>query len=799
MITDEMYSKISEKVYWTEKKRLDVPYHPQKNMIYKYDDDKDTLGQFHVIDVEDNLSNGMQAMAVAPVIDGQVDTSQIVIAYAGTNIWDGGNDFDTDLQSIGLGNNLVMLQGSINKPDTLKIVDTQPKTALAFAEEIRKKYRNSKITTTGHSLGESLAMYVALKNGWNNVGFNGPDISNMISKEEIEYMKANPKQFRNFRNWYDWLGGIVGDTTNSALHLHYGWGLYTHSLSDWKTNDAGQIVYANGEVVDPTLSDRIDINADGKMDILLNDIDVKPRNLLSQNDYITSSKDIIVNPDLLNTLADNLSARIQEDLMKMAKICQLCIEKNQKISKDFESRKQQISETIKELFKSAGLGTVLHHLNESVAPSMNKKYLFDEGRQTHSLLNPFLNSQTPLINGTAPYYSYYKILLDQYIMLFQQNCSKLWEQVNKEKVITSMYSFAGEQSLLNSWHIIENAVQQLLKSSDELFEGEGLRLGKKDGISDALTSVLDIIYQNTLELCQGLLSVVELTKGIAHHFEQADHWLGAQLKEGKFVGEMPTLRVPSNYTAYLEEDGVFDDVKDVLQAFDRQVEQRSRDYSRKVAHIFQEAIGKFEAGLQLWVDNGRSLKESVSRIKKTYELSVYIQEKEITIDSDGKHQSSLTTRYWGRVESLYPSYTREIIQQLDTTIISTFDRIQNCIWQCDKAKGQLQHLDSILKPIVEEGVYKAFDLDEIVQGQKTVLQLARRLSQEIDHVAHVITGEGLSSQSIDVLKHKLQDTKRLIDYYARFVGDCFGDNEYTTPGEVSSSSSRFSLNTPLPY
>ncbi|MEX2785729.1 hypothetical protein AB3331_11280, partial [Streptococcus sp. H49] len=30
-------------------------------------------------------SNGMQAMAVAPIVDGEPDTSQIVIAYAGSH------------------------------------------------------------------------------------------------------------------------------------------------------------------------------------------------------------------------------------------------------------------------------------------------------------------------------------------------------------------------------------------------------------------------------------------------------------------------------------------------------------------------------------------------------------------------------------------------------------------------------------------------------------------------------------------------------------------------------------------
>lgn len=96
-------------------------------------------------------------------------------------------------------------------------------------------------------------------------------------------------------------------------------------------------------------------------------------------------------------------------------------------------------------------------------------------------------------------------------------------------------------------------------------------------------------------------------------------------------------------------------------------------------------------------------------------------------------------------------------------------------------------------------MYQAFDLDEIVHGQKTVLQFARRLSQEIGYVAQVIVGEGMASKSIEVLQHKLSDTQRLMSYYAQFVGDCFGDNEYNIPSVTASFSKKFSLNKPVPY
>ena len=113
--------------------------------------------------MEDNHENGMQAMAVAPIgADGQPDYSQIIITYAGTNAADI-RDKVTDLKMIGYGNTDRMAY--IDSNHRGRVVEMQSAAALRFAEEVRKQFRNSQITTTGHSLGESLAMFVALKNG----------------------------------------------------------------------------------------------------------------------------------------------------------------------------------------------------------------------------------------------------------------------------------------------------------------------------------------------------------------------------------------------------------------------------------------------------------------------------------------------------------------------------------------------------------------------------------------------------------------------------------------------------------
>ena len=249
-ITDKNYNDIVDGVYNVDAGKVKRPWRDDK--IFKLD------GQtFRVLSTKDNASNGMQAMAVAPVDkNGNVDYSHVVIAYAGTNK-DDIKDLDTDVQSLGLGRDKLQSRSGLN---SAKVVDSQFVTALNYAkeveEEVRQKYPSAKITTAGHSLGESLAMYVALKRGYANIGYNGPDIHNLISKEEIKHMQEHPEQFRNYRHKYDVIGNITGNTTQTAIYPYIypakdNWGdkLEYHNLSQWRFDENGQLVDLNGKRV----------------------------------------------------------------------------------------------------------------------------------------------------------------------------------------------------------------------------------------------------------------------------------------------------------------------------------------------------------------------------------------------------------------------------------------------------------------------------------------------------------------------------------------------------------------------
>ena len=122
MITEEDYRYIVDDVYDVDSGKVSNPI--QEGRLVAND-------RFKVISNPiDNTSNGMQAMAVAPVDkNGNVDYSHVVIAYAGTNK-DDIKDLDTDVQSLGLGRDKLQSRSGLN---SAKVVDSQFVTALNYA------------------------------------------------------------------------------------------------------------------------------------------------------------------------------------------------------------------------------------------------------------------------------------------------------------------------------------------------------------------------------------------------------------------------------------------------------------------------------------------------------------------------------------------------------------------------------------------------------------------------------------------------------------------------------------------
>ncbi|MDR0299967.1 MAG: hypothetical protein LBI13_07840 [Streptococcaceae bacterium] len=135
MTSNEQCQKMSHDVYAVDREDKNdgatIYYNQDNPLIFNGHNKIDGGGQsYRVLYISDNPDgNGFQGMAVAPIVNGVVDTSQVTIAFAGTNQSDP-KDLLTDTESV-VANSGGFAGGS-------GVGESQLKSAQDFAKCMRK-------------------------------------------------------------------------------------------------------------------------------------------------------------------------------------------------------------------------------------------------------------------------------------------------------------------------------------------------------------------------------------------------------------------------------------------------------------------------------------------------------------------------------------------------------------------------------------------------------------------------------------------------------------------------------------
>lgn len=701
------------------------------------------------------------------------DTGEVILAYTGTNLSfrpevlkDAGTDF----------NEVIIAGGEHYKP------------AYEFYERVRAKYGNN-IVLTGHSLGGNIAQRVALEyNVQKTVVYNSaPLYISEVSKESTGYDKEAPdiverkrineayeeqekikeleKKYTGetirIRSESDPVSGIGGKNLGIQYTVKNGGDhpMITIVDSEVAMTEIEKITkHMNKNVV------TLDVNKDGITDIRLNKLDLSAKNLFSGNgEYIpVNGGKIQLNPSVLRNIANNLRTSVLSDLEFIKKINGLCIEKNQKTRFDFEKRKDHAADRLKREFNNAGVPQVLDNLRDSVGQIIRSKSVLEGVEKSPRL------KEVEAPSGEKVYIK--DRLLTTKIHYYNADLSKLadkthllLEQCNKEETNNITTFFRNRPTIMKSWREIEENTKRLLEESEKILEGDGLRTGKEDGISQSLTTVLDVAQRNIEELEKVVSNTAEMFQSLADSFETQDNWIGDNLKNGRFVGSLPERKIPRNYGQYLSRDGIFDDVKDVLHAFERQVDKRSGEFSKKISELYNESFSNFEGGLENWYSIVVEFEKYILRIRRNFEFDVNV----------GKDR--MKSRYWGKMRELYPESIKNLIITAESTIIPAKRKIGQAIETSKVVKNNLSSLEPQVKEIVKESVYKDLELYEIVSSQKLIAQISNKIVQELNYVLKHINSEGMSGEAIIAIRAKVKDSEKSFNYYGRFIGDCFGN------------------------
>ena len=701
------------------------------------------------------------------------DTGEVILAYTGTNF-----SFRPEaLNDVGTDFNEVIIPGREHY-----------KPAYEFYERVRAKYGNN-VILTGHSLGGNIAQRVALEyNVQKTVVYNSaPLYISEVSKGSTGYDKEAPdiEERKRINEAYEEQEKIkelekkyTGETIrirseSDKLSVVGGKNLgIQYTVKDGGAHPMINIV--NSEIAMTEIEKiakhmnknvvTLDVNKDGITDIRLNKLDLSAKNLFSGNgEYIpVKGGKIQLNPSVLRNIANNLKSGVLSELEFIKKINGLCIEKNQKTRFDFEKRKDHAADRLKREFNNAGVPQVLDNLRDSVGQIIRSKSVLEGVEKSPRL------KEVEAPSGEKVYIK--DRLLTTKIHYYNADLSKLadkthllLEQCNKEDTNNITTFFRNRPTIMKSWREIEENTKKLLEESEKNLEGDGLRTGKEDGISQSLTTVLDVAQRNIEELEKVVSNTAEMFQSLADSFEAQDNWIGDNLKNGRFVGSLPERKIPRNYGQYLSRDGIFDDVKDVLHAFERQVDKRSGEFSKKISELYNESFSNFEGGLENWYSIVVEFEKYILRIRRNFEFDVNV----------GKDR--MKSRYWGKMRELYPESIKNLIITAESTIIPAKRKIGQAIETSKVVKNNLSSLEPQVKEIVKESVYKDLELYEIVSSQKLIAQISNKIVQELDYVLKHINSEGMSGEAISALKSKVRDSEKSFNYYGRFIGDCFGN------------------------
>lgn len=704
------------------------------------------------------------------------DTGEVILAYTGTNLSfrpEVFKDIGTDFYEV------LTAGGDHYKP------------AYEFYERVRAKYGNN-IILTGHSLGGNIAQRVALEyNVPKTVVYNSaPLYLNEIPKESVSYDKEALKAEgrRRIKEGYEeqekikelekkYTGETIrirseSDVVSAAggknLGIEYtiknGGG---HPMITLVDSEVGmtEIEKITRHMYKNVVT--LDVNKDGITDIRLNKLDLSAKNLFSGNgEYIpVKGEKIQLNPATLRNIANNLRSRVLSDLEFIKKINGLCIEKNQKTRFDFEKRKDYAADRLKREFNNAGVPQVLDNLRDSVGQIIRSKSVLEGVEKTPRLkLGEIPSDERPYV-GDKDLFGMHRYNVDLYDLA--GSVRVLLEQCNKEETHKITDFFQGRPTIIKAWREIEEHTKKLLDESEKTLEGDGLRTGKEDGISQSLTTVLDVAEKNIGELEKVVSNTAEMFQSLADSFETQDNWIGDNLKNGKFVGSLPERKIPRNYRQYLSRDGIFDDVKDVLHAFERQVDKRSGEFSKRISELFNESFGNFEGGLENWYGSTVWFEKHILQVSQNSKLDVEVEKR--NEDNKGKK------RYWGKLIRLYPESIKNLIITAESTIIPAKRKIGQAIETSKAVKNNLSSLEPQVKEIVKESVYKDLELYEIVSSQKLIAQISNKIVQELNYVLKHINSEGMSGEAVTAIRSKVRDSEKSFNYYGRFIGDCFGN------------------------
>lgn len=792
----ESTSTIAEVSYRIE--RMLVEGKSQKDINDYIQDLITNYGFPKTLNYADSFYDSKTGVAGCAFLD--TNTGQIIIAYPGTNVKaDGIKDILTDL-TLTTGS-----QGHVSE-------------AVKFYEKLAKA--GYPIVLTGHSLGGNIAVLVALiTNNPLTVTYNGAPLSaenfldflnhfsglniplavikallDIKSKEQMKVLNQLIDAFSGniirFVSDEDILNNASGSV--DALYIGNGYVIYNknpHDMSYFLNEDIQLYLSKIIEMEQhhTVYADiKVDVDGDGTEDVTRSARQLVVKNLLGMpgKNAGGNGEKIQINPEALIHLSVNLKVMANDDLLWADNNVTVCERKNESIGESFETRRSHLNESIIDILHNSGLGTLLTTIDSSFGELKRQKGILETltDFSPYTITSKFDTSEKKWFKGSKEWTTGAISSFETQLKDLIEASYVLKHNVEMPDIFETAYegSIFRYESISEISKSIVNITNSLEPKIEKIFKGIGLRDSKEDGISQSLTDVFTVEHQNTSELSRALGNVSELTAAIAINYEERDQWLKQSIEKGEMTATS-NVHVPETYEAFLEETTIFDDVKNVLQAFDEQVEERSKKLSYEISAAYTDILSRLEDKTKVIREGMNTFKTLITTLLNEMNLEIMYEEKGEKIipyhpDSELTREQSekpVISQSIGSLGNQFPAEVREAIEDAEAKILPLIDIFNAALNACQTFHQGVHSMENYLKPVIEKGVYTAFDLDEIIQVQLLTSEVLSRMFTELTNLSSDLS-EGNLGSAITNLATRINDVGKLLVYFNEMIQNCFG-------------------------
>ena len=631
-------------------------------------------------------------------------------------------------------------------PETLKAAEEEAKRV----EELRKNYKGHSVTfsTTRDALTN-----VAWAQSGKEISFKGQTLDGEITEWLLD--AGTPALL--------FLLGITMETKYPGSVIAVDLPIH-HNMTEYRKS-AEALQYTKQIVVEQLFG--VDIEGDGIFDFAVTPENSTTKDLFPKSG---SSKEIRLDTTSMTILITNLRVSLGH-AKDLADVVKRTIQANEEVMNGLSNRKNNLKDAVFQHLKSISLidavqkidkaysnydsitGT-LQTLNDYDPNDFSRKFdwLGASGSYDYfdSSGNKFDHGAITSKLGEMKYNSWY-VLLD--IKLHElgskgKSGGTLWAQPSMS---TNMGSKGAE--LVNSF---EGMIEKSTNGLDN-------RSHFGDGIPQAVNEILKVLEQNIQTIISCISYTISVAEIIKTALEETDRGLARNIDSLDF-SSVPDVNtsVSQDYNSYLEESGIFDD-RDVISAFDDQIDVRSEDLANQMSTSFSSYLDSVKAYIEKTNKVITTTKDNLQEIVNEFPTAIYYKKK--FDDKDKK-------KFYGIVETqISVSATiRTAITDIDSVDID----LTTAVTTINLVVSMLGGFKPAFRNGMEDAFYGAASLQGIVRAQKAIGAVIKSLQIRFTNFKSDLDSLA-SGTAAQALGYKVGDMTSLMGNVSQVIDDCFGD------------------------